>query len=66
MAKTHDIIQAKEHLYMNEKIKSVQNNSAEETNAEQTKTPTTDAKFKEVVCPKVPTSYFKRAKKQKA
>lgn len=66
MAKTNDIIQAKEHVYMKEITKAVQNNSAEEKQAEQSKTQTTDAKFKEVVCPNVPTSYFKRAKKQKA
>ncbi len=65
MAKTNDIIQAKEQSYMKETPESALENSTELTDTESVKKTTTDAKFKEAVCPKVPTSYFKRAKKQK-
>lgn len=63
MAKTNDIMYAKEHLYMTDNSKMTQNKTPSSTETE-TNTKQ-DAKFKEVVCPNVPTSYFKRAKKQK-
>ncbi|EPL9568090.1 DEAD/DEAH box helicase [Providencia rettgeri] len=63
MAKTNDIIQAKEHLYMTDNRKTAQENTSPPTEAE--KSTKKEDKFKEVICPNVPTSYFKRAKKQK-
>ncbi|EPL6454890.1 MULTISPECIES: DEAD/DEAH box helicase [Providencia] len=63
MAKTNDIIQAKEHLYMTNNRKETQDNTSPPTEAD--KSIKKEDKFKEVICPNVPTSYFKRAKKQK-
>lgn len=63
MAKTNDIIQAKEHSYMTDNRKAAQDNTSTSNEAE--KSTKKDDKFKEVICPNVPTSYFKRAKKQK-
>lgn len=63
MAKTNDIIQAKEHLYMTDNRKTTQENTSPPMEAE--KSTKKEDKFKEVICPNVPTSYFKRAKKQK-
>lgn len=63
MAKTNDIIQAKERLYMKETSKTPQNDAP--VPSENEPSVNKDVKFKEVVCPNVPTSYFKRAKKQK-
>ncbi|ENR5390946.1 TPA: DEAD/DEAH box helicase [Providencia rettgeri] len=65
MAKTNDIIQAKEHLYMKETSKIPQSNAPDTSENEPPVKTNKDVKFKEVVCPNVPTSYFKRAKKQK-
>ncbi|WP_369311215.1 DEAD/DEAH box helicase [Providencia rettgeri] len=63
MAKTNDIIQVKEHLYMTDNHKTAQDKTLPQDEIEENGKQ--DAKFKEVVCPNVPTSYFKRAKKQK-
>lgn len=65
MAKTNDIIQAKERLYMKETSKIPQSNAPASSENEPSVNTNKDVKFKEVVCPNVPTSYFKRAKKQK-
>lgn len=65
MAKTNYIIQAKESSYMKE---TTQNPSDENTEMVEIKPETVTGKkttFKEVVCPNVPTSYFKRAKRQR-
>ena len=65
MAKTNDIIQAKERLDMKETSKIPQSNAPVSSENEPSVKTNKDVKFKEVVCPNVPTSYFKRAKKQK-
>ncbi|MEQ4777107.1 DEAD/DEAH box helicase [Providencia huaxiensis] len=65
MAKTNDIIQAKERLYMKETSEIPQTDVPVSSENEQPVNTNKDVKFKEVVCPSVPTSYFKRAKKQK-
>ncbi|HEM7168005.1 TPA: DEAD/DEAH box helicase, partial [Providencia stuartii] len=64
MAKTNDIIQAKESSYMKDNVKTSPNIPSNESteSAEVKPEAALDKKFKEVVCPKVPTSYFKRAK----
>ncbi|ELX8378260.1 DEAD/DEAH box helicase [Providencia vermicola] len=63
MAKTNNIIQAKESSYMKDNVKTPSSESVE--GAEVKTEVVQDKKFKEVVCPKVPTSYFKRAKRQR-
>lgn len=51
MAKTNDIIQAKEHLYMKETSKIPQSNYPVTSENEQPVNTNKDVKFKEVVCP---------------
>lgn len=65
MAKTNEIIQAKVPSYMKDTVKktSEEHKEVTEENAEVLSNKKTT--FKEVVCPKVPTSYFKRAKRQR-
>lgn len=66
MAKTNEIIQAKGPSYMKDAVKknSEEHKEVVEENAEALSSK--KATFKEVVCPKVPTSYFKRAKRQRS
>ncbi|HEF8785337.1 TPA: DEAD/DEAH box helicase [Providencia alcalifaciens] len=71
MAKTRHIIQVKEQIQMKETMQPEQVTQVEENKQVEPKekqpdsVPKNKAKFKEVVCPSVPMSYFKRAKKQK-
>lgn len=65
MAKTNEIIQAKEQSFMKKTSNVSQNKTSVPTENELAVNTKKDEKFKEVVCPNVPTSYFKRAKKQK-
>lgn len=65
MAKTRNIIQAKEFLYMQETNQAKYSEPTEPSDIEPTKSSKPEPKFKETVCPKVPSSYFKRARKQK-
>ncbi|HGN1705062.1 TPA: DEAD/DEAH box helicase [Providencia rettgeri] len=65
MAKTNEIIQVKEQLFMKETSKASQDKTSASAESEPMENSKKDEKFKEVVCPNVPTSYFKRAKKQK-
>nr|WP_282552019.1 DEAD/DEAH box helicase [Providencia rustigianii] len=66
MAKTSRIIQAKEQTYMKETISMNQTQQTEITEEKLALATKKQGKFKEVVCPNVPMSYFKRAKKQKS
>lgn len=65
MAKTNEIIQAKGPSYMKDTVKKTSDEYKEV--AEENVEVLSNKKniFKEVVCPKVPTSYFKRAKRQR-
>ncbi|EKT57548.1 hypothetical protein [Providencia sneebia] len=66
MAKTNRIIQAKESLYMKENTPTPSVETEDNRESVDTKAETESGKkFKEIVCPKVPTSYFKRAKRQR-
>ncbi|HHR6129963.1 TPA: DEAD/DEAH box helicase [Providencia alcalifaciens] len=71
MAKTRHIIQVKEQIHMKETMQPEQVMQPEENKQIEPKDEQADSaskskvKFKEVVCPSVPMSYFKRAKKQK-
>lgn len=71
MAKTRHIIQVKEQIHMKETMQPEQVMQPEENKQIEPKekpadsAPKNKVKFKEVVCPSVSMSYFKRAKKQK-
>lgn len=58
-------MQAKEQSFMNETSKAPKDKTSASAESEPMASSKKDEKFKEVVCPNVPTSYFKRAKKQK-
>ena len=66
MAKTRNIIQVKESLYMHDIIQAKHGEPTDPPDLESAKSNTAELKFKETVCPKVPSSYFKRARKQKS
>ncbi|HEQ1856911.1 TPA: DEAD/DEAH box helicase [Providencia alcalifaciens] len=71
MAKTRHIIQVKEQIHMKETmqpehaVQQEESTLVEQNNEQPDSAPKNKVKFKEVVCPSVPMSYFKRAKKQK-
>lgn len=65
MAKTRHIIQVKEQIHMKETMQPEENKQIEPKDEPADSVPKSKVKFKEVVCPSVPMSYFKRAKKQK-
>ncbi|UBX48545.1 DEAD/DEAH box helicase [Providencia alcalifaciens] len=71
MAKTRHIIQVKEQIQMKETvqpehvIQPEENKQIEQEEKHPDSKVKSKVKFKEVVCPSVPMSYFKRAKKQK-
>lgn len=65
MAKTNNIIQAKESSHMNDTVKKKSEGSADVTDVKQEEILIKKTTFKELVCPNVPSSYFKRAKRQR-
>lgn len=65
MAKTNEIIQAKGPSYMKDTVKKTSEEHKEVAKENTEEFSSKKATFKEVVCPKVPTSYFKRAKRQR-
>nr|ELR5133186.1 DEAD/DEAH box helicase [Providencia rettgeri] len=65
MAKTNDIIQVNEQSHMKDTNKTQKNKASTPADGEAIQPSNKDVKFKEVVCPSVPTSYFKRAKNKK-